>query len=167
MRGRLFLLSKLAVFLLSDLCFAILLTLLNVGVGPGLAILPDVLVETVILSLFMALIGLCCALFLQDFRQFTMIYLVIAVFVATPVFLSANTSVKAGWILFHPFYHLYMGMKNAFFGTPGESFFYYAGAAVGIGLLYMLTAAAFSREMRDAPGGLRYAGKDVEKREEG
>ena len=166
-RGRLFLLSKLAVFLLSDLCFAILLTLLNVGVGPGLTILPDVLVETVILSLFMALIGLCCALFLQDFRQFTMIYLVIAVFVATPVFLSANTSVKAGWILFHPFYHLYMGMKNAFFGTPGESFFYYAGAAVGIGLLYMLTAAAFSREMRDAPGGLRYAGKDVEKREEG
>ncbi len=39
----LFLLSKLAVFLLSDLGFAVLLTLLNVGLASGAAVLPAVL----------------------------------------------------------------------------------------------------------------------------
>lgn len=40
LRKDLFLLSKLAVFLLSDLAFAVLLTLLNVGVADGAAVLP-------------------------------------------------------------------------------------------------------------------------------
>ena len=34
----------------------------------------------------MALVGLLCALLLKDFRQFTLAYLVIAIFAATPVF---------------------------------------------------------------------------------
>ena len=38
-RKDLFLLSKLAVFLLSDLAFAVLLTLLNVGLNDGAAVL--------------------------------------------------------------------------------------------------------------------------------
>ena len=58
----LFLLSKLAVFLLSDLAFAVLLTLLNVGLNDGAAVLPAVLLQTAILSLMMALVGLLCAL---------------------------------------------------------------------------------------------------------
>ena len=123
----LFLLSKLAVFLLCDLCFAGLLTLLNVGVG-GAAVLPAVLLQTGLLSLVMALGGLLCALLLKDFRQFTLAYLVIAIFAATPVFLSANTSVKFDWIGWHPFYHIYMGLKNAYFGTDSSPA-YYAGAA--------------------------------------
>ena len=114
-RKDLFLLSKLAVFLLSDLAFAVLLTLLNVGATEGVAILPTVLLQTAILSLMMALVGLLCALLLKDFRQFTLAYLVIAIFAATPVFLSANTSVKFDWIGYHPFYHVYMGLKNAYY----------------------------------------------------
>ena len=74
----LFLLSKLAVFLLSDLVFAVLLTLLNTGLADGTAVLPAVLLQTTILSLMMALVGLLCALLLKDFRQFTLAYLVIA-----------------------------------------------------------------------------------------
>ena len=114
-RKDLFLLSKLAVFLLSDLAFAVLLTLLNVGATDGVAILLTVLLQTAILSLIMALVGLLCALLLKDFRQFMLAYLVIAIFAATPVFLSANTSVKFDWIGYHPFYHAYMGLKNAYY----------------------------------------------------
>ena len=146
LRKDLFLLSKLAVFLLSDLAFAVLLTLLNVGVTDGAAILPAVLFQTAILSLMMALVGLLCALLLKDFRQFTLAYLVIAIFAATPVFLSANTSVKFDWINWHPFYHIYMGLKNAYFGSA-ISLVYYAGAVGAIVFLFLAVQLAFRREI--------------------
>lgn len=142
----LFLLSKLAVFLLSDLAFAALLTLLNVGIAGGAAVLPAVLLQTAILSLMMALVGLLCALLLKDFRQFTLAYLVIAIFGATPVFLSANTSVKFDWIDCHPFYHVYMSLKNACFGMT-VSPIYYVGAMLVIVLLFLVAQLAFRREI--------------------
>ena len=145
-RKDLFLLSKLAVFLLSDLAFAVLLTLLNVGVTDGAAILPNLLLQTAILSLMMALLGLLCALLLKDFRQFTLAYLVIAIFAATPVFLSANTSIKLDWIGYHPFYHVYMGLKNAYFGAA-ISPIYYIGSMCAIALLFLVVQLAFRREM--------------------
>ena len=145
-RKDLFLLSKLAVFLLSDLAFAVLLTLLNAGLNDGAAVLPAVLLQTAILSLMMALVGLLCALLLKDFRQFTLAYLAIAIFAATPVFLSANTSIKFDWIGWHPFYHSYMGLKNAYFGTA-VSPIYYAGAVVVLALLFLVVRLAFHREI--------------------
>ncbi len=146
LQKNLFLLSKLMVFLLSDLAFAVLLTLLNVGLADGAALLPAVLLQTAILSLMMALAGLLCALLLKDFRQFTLAYLIIAIFVATPVFLSANTSVKFDWIDYHPFYHVYMGLKNAYFGVAA-SLVYYIGSACAIALLFLAVQLAFRREM--------------------
>ena len=131
---------------ISDLAFAVLLTLLNVGLNDGAAVLPAVLLQTAILSLMMALVGLLCALLLKDFRQFTLAYLVIAIFAATPVFLSANTSIKLDWIGYHPFYHVYMGLKNAYFGTD-ISPAYYAGAAGVIALLFLVVRLAFHREI--------------------
>ena len=142
----LFLLSKLAVFLISDLVFAVLLTLLNTGLADGVAVLPAVLIQTAILSLMMALVGLFCALLLKDFRQFTLAYLVIAIFAATPVFLSANTSVKFDWIHYHPFYHVYMGLKNAYFGTAIPPV-YYASVVGMIVLLFLAVRLAFHREI--------------------
>ena len=146
LRKGMFLLSKLAVFLLSDLVFAVLLTLLNVGLADGAAVLPAVLLQTALLSFMMALVGLLCALLLKDFRQFTLAYLVIAIFAATPVFLSANTSVKFDWIGWHPFYHVYIGLKNAYFGTA-ISPIYYAGAAAAIALLFLAVLLSFRREI--------------------
>ena len=145
-RKDLFLLSKLAVFLLSDLAFAVLLTLLNAGLTDGVAALPAVLLQTVILSLMMALVGLLCALLLKDFRQFTLAYLLLAIFAATPVFLSANTSIKLDWIGCHPLYHVYMGLKNAYFGTA-VSPIYYAGTGGVIALLFLAVRLAFRREI--------------------
>lgn len=146
-RRELFLLSKLTVFLASDLVFAAALTLLNVGPAQGAAVLPGVLVQTAVLSLVMALGGLLCALLLKDFRQFTLAYLLIAIFAATPVFLSANTGAKLDWIGWHPFYHFYMGLKNAYFGTPAAAPGYYIGAVAGIGGLFLAVELAFRREM--------------------
>ena len=146
LRKPLFLLSKLAVFLFSDVVFAVLLTLLNVGLADGVAILPAVLLQTVILSLIMALVGLLCALLLKDFRQFTLAYLVIAIFAATPVFLSANTSVKFDWIDWHPFYHVYMGLKNAYFGAA-ISPVYYIGSIGVIMVLFLAVQFAFHKEI--------------------
>ena len=146
LRRSLFLLSKLAVFLVSDLIFAVLLTLLNVGLRQGAAALPAVLLQTAVLSLAMALTGLLCALLLKDFRQFTLAYLVIAIFAATPVFLSANTSIKFDWIGRHPFYHVYMGLKNAFFGEAIPPV-YCMGSAAAIALLFLTVQLAFRREI--------------------
>lgn len=142
-----FLMSKLVIFLVSDLVFALLLTLLNVGFADAGAILPGVLLQTMFLSLIMALLGIACALLLKDFRQFTLAYLLIAVFAATPVFLSANTPIKMDWIHLHPFYHIYMGLKNAYFGTPGAGPFYYLGCLLVIILLFFGVRHVFFREM--------------------
>ena len=147
LKKSLFVLSKLAVFLLSDLVFAVLLTLFNVGFSGTIRILPAVLVQTAILSLIMAITGFGCTMLLNDFKQFSLAYLVIALFVATPVFLSANTSIKMAWIDWHPFYQVYMGLKNAYFGVPVTSPVYYICFACGIAVLFVIVQIAFHKEM--------------------
>lgn len=146
-KKNLFVLSKIAVFLLSDLVFAALMTVFNVGFPDTIHILPAVLVQTAILSLIMALVGFGCTMLLHDLKQFSLVYLVIAVFAATPVFLSANTSVKMAWIDWHPFYQVYMGLKNAYFGTPVTNPIYYGGSACGIAVLFMLVQSVFRKAM--------------------
>lgn len=147
LRSDLFLLSKLFIFLISDLGFAALLTLLNVGLSEGTAVLPAVLLQTAGLSLIMTLTGLLCSLLLKDFRQFTLAYLMIALFAATPVFLSANTSIKFDWISLHPFYHVYMGLKNAFFGMKVPLICYIGSGCVTV-LSFLAVQSAFYREIR-------------------
>lgn len=147
LKRSLFILAKLAVFLLSDLVFAVLMTALNVGINGAGDILPAMLVQTGILSIIMALTGFGCAMLLPDFRQFSLAYLVIAVFASVPVFLSANTSVKMAWIDWHPFYQIYMGLKGACFGTLVVRPSYYILCACGIGVLFAAVWTAFRREM--------------------
>jgi len=129
LKKSLFILSKIVIFLSADL------------------ILPAVLVQTAILSLVMALAGFGCTMVLNDFKQFSLAYLVIAVFAATPVFLAANTSIKMAWIGWHPFYQIYMGLKNAYFGTPVTDPVYYICSACGIAALFMVIQIAFRKEM--------------------
>lgn len=143
----LFLFSKIFLFLLADLIFAALMVLFNVGFAGLGSILPSVLIQTAILSLIMALSGFGCTMVFKDFKQFSLAYLVIALFAATPVFLSANTSIKMAWIDYHPFYHVYMGLKNAFFGTPVTSPAYYICALCAIILLCGIVGTAFRKEM--------------------
>lgn len=144
----LFIISKIILFLLSDLVFAAWMVVLNIGFPDAAVILPAVLVQTAILSLIMSLTGFGCTMMLKDFRQFSLAYLVIAIFAAAPVFLSANTSVKMAWINWHPFYHVYMGLKNACFGTQAANSVYYICAVCGIVALFLIVRAAFRREMK-------------------
>ena len=147
LKQSLFIISKIMVFLLSDLIFAALMTVLNIGFPDAVGILPAVLVQTAILSLIMALTGFGCTMLISDFRQFSLAYLIIAIFAAAPVFLSANTSVKMAWIDWHPFYHVDLGLKNAYFGMPVTNPVYYICSACGVVILFLIVQTAFHKEM--------------------
>ena len=147
LRKSLFVFSKVFLFLLTDLVFAALMTLFNVGFIEAGGVLPAILIQTGILSLIMSLTGFGCTMLLKDFKQFSLAYLVIALFTATPVFLSANTAIKMDWINYHPFYHIYMGLKNAYLGTPVTTPIYYICSACGIATLFLLIQVVFRKEM--------------------
>ncbi|MDE5696952.1 MAG: ABC transporter permease [Lachnospiraceae bacterium] len=142
-----FILSKLSVFFVSDLIFAVLLTWLNVGIADSFMILPAILVQAGILSLVMALTGFLCAVWLPDFKQFSLFYLILAVFVTTPVFLAGQTGVARDWIVFHPIYHLFAAMKSAYFGVRTFSVLYYFVCIGSIVLLFYAAYRILAREM--------------------
>ncbi len=142
-----FILSKLCLFLLSDLVFSILLTVINLGISEGLSVLPRVCLQTGILSLLMALIGFFCSVLLQDFKQFSLLYLVLAVFITTPVFLVGQIGIVWDWIKYHPMYHLFMAMKNAYWGVSYANGIYYIICGLTIVLLFLLVRRALIREM--------------------
>lgn len=147
-RKHTFILSKLGLILLADLIFSTLLTLINLGPDSGLSVLPSVLIQAGILSLLMALVGFFCAIALPDFKQFSLLYLVLAVFITTPVFMAGQMGLEAGWIKLHPMYHLFMAMKNAYFQIPTDSMIYYAVCAAAVFLLYLLAGWGLQREMK-------------------
>lgn len=142
-----FILSKLILFLLSDIVFSVLLTVINLGVSEGVAVLPYILLQAGILSLIMALVGFFCAILLPDFKQFSLLYLVLAVFITTPVFLAGQMGVSLGWITYHPMYHLFMAMKNAYRSIPSANGIYYSICGLAIVLLFLLVRRTLVREM--------------------
>ena len=143
-----FILSKLILILFADLLFAALLTLCNLGVSAGVEVLPKVLVQAGILSMITAMAGFFFSITLPDFKQFSLLYLVLAVFITTPVFLAGQTGVEMSWIKFHPMYHLFAAMKNAYFQAPVKNGFYYAGCLMSIFLLFLLARYGLDREMK-------------------
>ncbi|CCQ94183.1 conserved membrane hypothetical protein [[Clostridium] ultunense Esp] len=143
----LFIFSKLILFLLADLVFAFLLTVINLGLATGISVLPAILVQTVILSIIMALVGFFCAVWLPDFRQFSLLYLVLAIFITTPVFLVGQTGITWNWINYHPMYHLFMAIKNAYFEMPIGEPVYYIVCVVSIVALFLVAHKTLTREM--------------------
>ncbi|MPW25599.1 ABC transporter permease [Alkalibaculum sp. M08DMB] len=142
-----FIISKLCLFLLSDLVFTCLLSIINLGLSAGWNVLPVVFIQAGILSIIMALAGLYCAIRVPDFKQFSLLYLVLAIFITTPVFLAAQTNINWNWINYHPMYHLFMGMKNSYFSTPSVGSSYYLVCALAIVLLFLLVHRALTHEM--------------------
>lgn len=100
-----------------------------------------------ILSLIMALVGFFCAIRLPDFKQFSLFYLVLAVFVTTPVFLAGQTGIAWDWIVYHPMYHLFEAMKAAYFSAPMVEVPYYLFSFGAIILLFLLVYQTLNREM--------------------
>ena len=146
-RRSMFILSKLLLLLVSDLMFTSLLTVINLGVPYAIDVLPEVLLQAGILSLIMALVGFFCAIRLPDFKQFSLFYLVLAVFVTTPVFLAGQTGIAWDWIVYHPMYHLFEAMKAAYFSAPMAGAPYYLICFGAIILLFLLVYQTLNREM--------------------
>ena len=146
-RRSMFILSKLLLLLLSDLTFTVLLTVVNLGIPYAIDVLPGVLLQAGILSLIMALVGFLCAIWLPDFKQFSLFYLVLAVFVTTPVFLAGQTGITWDWIVYHPMYHLFAAMKAAYFSAPMAGIPYYLICFGAIILLLLLSYQALKREL--------------------
>lgn len=132
---------------MSDVLFTILLTLINIGVENGISILPAVLIQAGILSLIMALAGFLCAVCLPDFKQFSLFYLIIAIFITTPVFLAGQTGIEWEWIVYHPMYHLFVGMKSAYFAAPAPAYPYYLICTGVIVLLFLFAHRTLTNEM--------------------
>lgn len=146
-RRSMFIFSKLLLLLVSDLVFAVVLTGVNLGFSYAVEVLPAVLLQAGILSLIMALVGFLCAVRLPDFKQFSLFYLVLAVFVTTPVFLAGQTGIEWGWIICHPMYHLFAAMKSAYFSMPAKSAPYYLVCFGAVLLLFLLACQTLNREM--------------------
>lgn len=146
-RRSVFLLSKLLLILVSDLIFAALLTVINLGLPYAIEVLPAVFIQAGILSLIMALAGFLCAVRLPDFKQFSLVYLVLAVFVTTPVFLAGQTQIAWEWIVYHPMYHLFKAMKAAYFSVPAAKTPYYLICFGTIVLLFLTACQTLNREI--------------------
>lgn len=142
-----FILSKLLLLLLSDLIFAVLLTVVNLGTSYAIDVLPSVFLQASILSVIMVLVGFLCAIRLPDFKQFSLFYLVLAVFVTTPVFLAGQTGITWDWIVYHPMYHLFTAMKAAYFSAPMAGVPYYLICIGTIILLFLLSYHTLNREL--------------------
>lgn len=142
-----FILSKLCLFFLSDLVFTVLLTTINLGILEAMSVLPYVLLQAAILSLIMALVGFFCGVRLPDFKQFSFLYLILAIFITTPVFLVGQTEITWEWIVYHPMYHLFMELKYAYWGVSFSNGTYYAICAFTIILLFLLVHRVLIREM--------------------
>lgn len=147
MRKSLFIVSKTGLILLSDLIFTVLLTLLNLGFHAGGGVLPEVLLNAGIFSLVMALTGFFCAIAVPDFRQFSLLYLVLAIFITTPVFLAGQTGASMGWIKYHPMYYLFIALKKSYFQEKGIGSIYYIICIAVVIMLFLAVKWGLDREM--------------------
>lgn len=142
-----FVLTRLGLCVIADLVFAGLLTLLNLGLSAGWSVMSDVIIQTVLLSLIMTQLGFCLALYLPDFKQFSLLYFLLVITITTPIFIHAQTGINLSWIRFHPMYHLFRSLKAAFFGETFVMTGYYVIVGLVIAALYKLTNYLLAREM--------------------
>ena len=147
-RRPVFLISKLSACLAADLIFTIVFTVLNLGMTTSLQVLPAVLVQAGILSGIMALIGFLCALWLSDFKQFSLFYLGLAIFICTPVFLVGQTGVEWKWMEYNPAYRIFAGMKQAYFEGKAGGGLYLFSCLLAWAALFGLSLYAWNSEMK-------------------
>lgn len=130
-----FILSKSLTFLFSDLLFAAALIVINLGLVYFAPVFLRALPHIVILSVTMGLLGLFFSLLCRDFKQFAVPFTFIVLVMIIPVFLADNAVLDWKWLRYYPLYHLFMGLKKAFFGLWTSSPLYYAAAFFFIGIL--------------------------------
>ena len=63
------------------------------------------------------------------------------------LFLAGQTGISWKWIRYHPMYHLFMALKNAYFGMKPAGNIYYAVCAAAVLSLFMLVCRTLKHEM--------------------
>ncbi len=124
--------SKVLLFLVLEIIFAVLMCLLNVGVEYSLQILPQVVLQVILLSPIMVLLGFLFALVYNNLKQFIFAYTLIIVMVTSPVFLFVTTSLEWDGIYALPTYYAYSSLYNAMLGNPNPILLYSLACIVTI-----------------------------------
>lgn len=144
----LFVLSKLIIFLVMEIIFVTVMSLINLGLGYSIIIYFNVLLQILILSPIMVLLGFLFSLIYKNFKQFGFAYTVIIITLTSPVFLFVNTSLEWSGIRYFPTYYLYNNLNKAYFNNINYSSLYYAICGLIVGLLYFIDIKMISRELK-------------------
>ncbi len=145
----LFIISKLFVFLMSDIIFAFGLILINIGISQTVSIFFKVLPHITVLSIIMILLGFFFVMLYKNFKQFGFAYAFIIILMTSPIYLAANTPITWNWINYYPIYHLFMFMKNAFFGINSNSLFYFLICIAAIVILFKIDNKMMKKELTE------------------
>lgn len=138
-------LSKILIFLISDILFAILMMALNVGISETLNILPELVMNICVLSVVMSMIAIFLTLILKDFKQFSLAFLVIVLAIAVPVM---GDIIPAGLLAWHPFYYLYNNLYDSILGIAGSDFkFLFLSVAI-IMIFFFIIVFVYDREAK-------------------
>lgn len=73
--------------------------------------------------------------------------LVLAIFILTPVYLVGQTGITWEFMNYHPMYHLFMAMKDAYFGVQRVSALYYIICLSVIMVLFLAVRRSLASEM--------------------
>ncbi len=120
----LYILSKVVLFLSLEIVFAVLMCLFNIGVEYSLEILPQIILQVLLLSPIMVLLGFLFALVYNNFKQFIFAYTVIIVMVTSPVFLFVTSSLEWTGVYALPTYYAYSALYNTMLKNPYPILYY-------------------------------------------
>ena len=138
-------LSKIVVFLISDILFAILMMALNAGGFETLNALTGIIINISILSMVMSMLAIFLTLILKDFKQFSLVFLVIVLAIAAPVM---GDIIPAGLLVWHPFYYLYNSLYDSILGIGEMDFTFIIPAIGAIIFFFIITVSAYDREAK-------------------
>ncbi|QOR34717.1 ABC transporter permease [Clostridium sp. 'deep sea'] len=141
-------LSKIIVFLLLDICFVVILCLLNIGYSYFMTVLINVLIQVLLLSPIMVMLGFIFSLLYRNFKQFIFAYTGIIILFTSPVFLFVNTPFKWSAIEYFPTYYLYTNLHKALYNKLNMSLVSYLVYILVLILLFIINTRLIRNEMK-------------------
>ena len=141
-------LSKVIVFLLLDICFVVILCLLNIGYSYFMTVLLNVLIQVLLLSPIMAMLGYIFSLVYKNFKQFIFSYTGIIILFTSPVFLFVNTPFKWSGIEYFPTYYLYKNLHKALYNKLNMSLVSYLVYGLVLLILFITNTKLIRKEMK-------------------
>ncbi|WP_066500518.1 ABC transporter permease [Abyssisolibacter fermentans] len=114
----LYIASKVLLFLFLEIIFVVTMCFINIGVEYSLSILPEIILQVILLSPIMVMLGFLFSVIYNNFKQFIFAYTVIVVLVTSPVFLFVTSSLDWKGIYILPTYYAFSALYNVFMKKP-------------------------------------------------